>query len=214
MMLSSRVEEDSDPDGTWGGPLKTTFLLAMATPMILLPMERIFKPAVKGRHGVADDVDLDASVAERVAEVLGPGRAFAAAPFFEQRVWHFVPLCETFPVGSHWPSERLDELASKDSQVSASKAHAGGILTLLRNALAHGGITYLDRNGRHTESATHMIGFASFAPTSVGRGLQLLRVPVASFETFLIRWADWISTSGVSEQLNVAGPGYVEQAAE
>lgn len=213
-MFSSRVEEDSDPEGTWGGPLKTTFLLAMATPMIVLPIERIFKPAVKGRRGVADDVGLDASVAERVAAVLGSGRSFADAPFFEQGVWHFVPHCEPFAVGSTWPSERLDELASDDSQVNASRADAADILMLLRNALAHGGITYLDRDGRHTESATNMIGFASFAWTASGKGLQLLRIPVARFQVFLIQWAAWITASGVSERLNAAGPGYFEQAAE
>lgn len=37
-----------------GEPLDTTFLLAMATPMIVLPVERIFKPATPAAFA-ADD---------------------------------------------------------------------------------------------------------------------------------------------------------------
>ena len=43
------VIDDSDQ---FGGPLGTTFLIAMSTPMILLPLERILKPA--DRDAVAD----------------------------------------------------------------------------------------------------------------------------------------------------------------
>ena len=39
-MLRDKVQEESDPDGRWGGPLRTTFLVAMATPMVVLPIER------------------------------------------------------------------------------------------------------------------------------------------------------------------------------
>lgn len=54
--MALRSGNDVDPNDGSDGPLKTTFLLAMATAMAVLPLERIFKPAVWGGAGVADDV--------------------------------------------------------------------------------------------------------------------------------------------------------------
>src|SRR5690349_14779021 len=85
--LIDRVAEDSDPDGRFNGPLKTTFLLAMATPMIVLPIERIFKP-IQGRAGVADDSTADLWLRDRFKENLQTGRAFASMHFYEAGAWH------------------------------------------------------------------------------------------------------------------------------
>src|SRR5579883_3143229 len=59
-------------DRRFGGPLETTFLLALATPMIVLPIERIFKPAEPGAAPAGDDRKLDPALAEEMADVLGP----------------------------------------------------------------------------------------------------------------------------------------------
>lgn len=212
-LLVRYVEENSDPTGKWGGPLKTTFLLSMATPMLVLPIERIFRSVVEGRPGVADDAGLDPRIDARVAEVLGPGRSFEKAPFFEAGVWHFVSHSDVFNVGGHWPVETLRMLASAEAETCARNADAAEILMVLRNALAHGGVTYLDREGGQTEAATNMLGFASTTRGANPRGLRLLRVPVDAFQTFVAGWADWLTSSGVADHLNNRGPGYFEQVA-
>jgi hypothetical protein len=212
-MLIQRVDEESDPDGRWGGPLKTTFLLAMATPMLVLPMERLFKPARPNHRGVADDRELDPHLAKLVVADLGPGKAFGAAPFFELDTWAYVPAIDPFDVARDWPRRALDPLAGQRALQAASEAPARDVLLALRNALGHGGVTYLDRDGQHADFATNMLGFAAFARHGAPE-LRLLRVSVRGFQDFLGRWANWLSASGVLNQLDERGPGYFEFAAE
>jgi hypothetical protein len=210
-LLLGHIEDDANLLNKWGGPLRTTFLLSLATPMVVLPIERIFKPVVQGRAGVANDAYVDAKLDDRIADVLGAGRCFERAPFFEGKAWRFVPEYPAFNVGAHWPAEVLDMLATAKAEECARTADAADILLLLRNALAHGGITYLDRNGRETEAATNMLGFAGWARSR--EALRILRVSVGAFERFLREWADWIAQTGVAEELNHRGPGYFEKAA-
>lgn len=212
-LFGPAVEADSDPHGRWGGPLKSTFLVAMATPMIVLPIERMFKHARANHEGVADDRELDPQLAAMVIDDLGPAQTFGAAPFFEPGVWTYVPTLYPFEVAKDWPARALDALHSADSTQAAADAPAQDILLALRNALGHGGITYLDENGRHAEAATKMLGFASFARHRHPE-LRLLRVSVPGFESFLRGWSKWLSSSGVLKQLEERGPGHFDYAAE
>jgi len=211
-MLGSEVADVSDPDGRWGGPLKTTFLLAMATPMIALPLERIFKPAQDYHDGVADDRELDPGLSNQVVEVLAPDRRFEQAPFFEPGAWSYVPTLDRFKVAEDWPARALRSLGAPAAQQAAAVAPARDVLLALRNALSHGGVTYLDRHGQQTEQATHMIGFASFARHRQPE-LRLLRIGVPQFECFLTHWTEWLASSGVLDRLNARGPGHFDVAA-
>lgn len=55
------VEHGLPDDHRFGGPLRTTFLLAMATPMIVLPIERITPERDQGFDtiGNCEDVPID-----------------------------------------------------------------------------------------------------------------------------------------------------------
>ncbi|MES2095267.1 MAG: hypothetical protein V4459_00765 [Pseudomonadota bacterium] len=142
--LIDRVGGDSKLIDEWGGPLRTTFLLAMSTPMIVLPMERLFRPLFS-KAGVANDTELDIKFAGRVRDTLGPGQKFSQAPFFEVDSWAYLAATPTFPVARAWPEEAFIQLAAPESLNAAANAPASDILECLRNALAHGGIAYLDR---------------------------------------------------------------------
>jgi hypothetical protein len=185
----------------------------MATPMLILPMERIFR-ALEGEAGVADDLALDPSLAARVKAVLDVNQTFGAAPFCNADVWRYVPSCEPFNVGATWPAPMLDALAEKGAEQVAHQAPARKILSCLRNSLAHGGVTDLDAEGRQAQSATSMLGFASWATRGKHPHLALLRVTVAGFEAFLRAWADWSADAGVSDRLEAEGPGHFNLAAE
>lgn len=212
-MLGPQVEQESDAHGRWGGPLKTTFLVAMATPMIVLPIERIFKPARPHHEGLADDRELDPQLTDLVSTWLAKDAPFGAAPFFEPDVWSYVPSIDPFDVARDWPQRALDALGSSTASQVAAGAPARDILLTLRNALAHGGVTYLDKHGGHTHFSTNMLGFASFAKSHRPE-LRLLRVSVVGFEAFLRSWAGWLASSGVLDQLGKRGPGYFQFAAE
>ncbi len=68
-----------DPDGRFAGPLGTTVLVAMSTPMILLPIERMLEPAAN-RDSVADDRTVDETLGKAVAKTLSATARFGDAP--------------------------------------------------------------------------------------------------------------------------------------
>jgi hypothetical protein len=138
---ADEIAQDRRLADRFGGPLMTTFLLAMATPMVVLPLERLFKPATGGEPGVAVDVELDPALALRVADTLAGRRRFADAPFFGAGGWRYVPTCEAFEVGNRWPDDPLDLLDAESARVAAAEAPASDILWALRHSLAHGGGT-------------------------------------------------------------------------
>lgn len=83
------------------------------------------------------------------------------------------------------------------------EAPAVRVLTDLRNALAHGGIAYLDAQGRQTVGEAVMLAFAG----SVMKGnritaFNVLRLGERDYRRFLSAWASWHRESGVSAALS------------
>ena len=99
---------------------------------------------------------------------------------------------------------------------------AGKILCILRNALAHGGVVYLDEDGQQSEKPAAMFGFvsslrepeiacegkANCEGKSVLKvvGWNILRVSDAAFIDFLATWSAWLTKSRVSENWATALP--------
>lgn len=195
-------------DRQFGGPLGTTFLLALATPMIVLPIERIFKPAEAGAAQAGDDRELDPALADEVADVLGPARTFGAAPFAVHGHWTYVSGYRPFNIADTWPADLLQDLAAPDACARASDAPAARILRDLRNGLAHGGIAYLDADGRQTDRPAAMLAFAGTRTDRSRRlvGLNILRISEDDFCSFLMAWADWLSQPRLRTMLNRLDP--------
>jgi hypothetical protein len=91
---------------------------------------------------------------------------------------------------------------------AAANAPANKMIGHLRNALAHGNITYLDSKGDASDRPAAMYGFASArmghpkcAPPQI-TGLHAWRVGAEGFRRFLDSWAAWIEKAGVVERLN------------
>ena len=174
----------------FGGPLQTTFLLAMATPMIVLPIDRIFLPG-EGRARVADDTVLNPDLAQQVGNVLGGEQPFATAPFFRADFWQYVPDQPPFNVAEGLPQVLRDHL-SKDAAVqTAQETPTKNILLDLRNALAHGGVAYLDQYGQNVEREAAMFAFIAKKSRN-SENFNVLRIQEDNFRTFLIAWAEWL----------------------
>ena len=207
--LSVQIASDAALGDEFGGPLRTTFLLAMSTPMIVLPMERLYKPLV-GREGVADDTTLDPSLSERVREQFD-GRRAGTTPFFVEGDWAYIDATKSFRVADPWPATVFDMLDERAALAAAADAPLDRFLGCLRNSLSHGGVTYLDREGRQSHAATNMLGFASFPSLKRTDELRILRVSVDGFERFLSLWSRWIAESGFEQELSHDGPGWYEE---
>ena len=193
------VQRESDV--RFGGPLGTTFLLAMSTPMILLPVERMLKPIV--RDAVADDRSVEPALGEAVADVLSQARRFGDAPFARDGAWSYVAGHPPFNVTGGLPRELLEALSGAQAVKDAMDAAAARIVTDLRNALAHGGVAYLDEAGRKTDSQAAMLAFVGSVMRN-GRitSVNVLRVSEHDFREFLAAWASWLRQAGVTAALN------------
>jgi len=196
------VSDGLPDDERFGGPLRTTFLLAMAAPMIVLPIERMFKPGgVRGTQ-VGDDRDLDPTLAGEVRSVLGDDRPFVEAPFAAAAEWRYVAGYPPFNIADRWPDRLLDELAMPQAVETARMAPAKRILLDLRNALAHGGIAYLGQNGRNADGPATMFAFVA----TERRKVNILRIEEGAFTAFLGAWADWLGRqAAVVHALNAQG---------
>ena len=132
-----------DSDTRFGGPLGTTFLIAMSTPMILLPLERMLKPA--DRDAVANDRCVDETLGKAVTDALSPTARFGDAPFAREGAWSYVPGHPPFNLAKGMPHGLVDDLSGASAASAAMDASAGRILIDLRNAVAHGGIALNER---------------------------------------------------------------------
>jgi hypothetical protein len=187
-------------DAKYGGPLDTTFLLAMATPMVVIPIERMHTPA-KYPSQVGDDRKLDPNLSKEVSAVLGGNVNFADAPFGTAGDWRFVPgYSPVFNLADGCPTGLLEALATDEAAARAKSAPISVIFRVLRNALAHGGIAYLDKEGMVTDSQAAMYAFVSTAKDDQRNvvGMNVLRISQSDFCSFLAEWTDWLTRSSIS----------------
>lgn len=185
----------------YGGPLTTTFLLAMAMPMLILPFERVRQPASRERpHG--DDRSRDEGLTQRM--VKGLDAPFRSLPFFAANVWSLVDTPTVFNTADALPdivSRALSEQAGFDH---AGDEAASGILQAVRHSLAHGGVMYLNADGQtsHDEDPIANIAFVSQLRKAKVEHLRVIRVEEVGFKDFLVRWAKWIKQSQLDELLD------------
>jgi len=194
-------------DSQFGGPLRTTFLLAMATPMVTLPIERIFKPGT-GTATAGDDRKIDEKLSDAVADAFGPRKTFENAPFAQTSRWSYVANCTPFNIADGLPTSLLEALATPDAITSAKTALTSRILRDLRNALAHGAVVYLDKDGMNSDGPAAMLAFVGTRMKDYKiTAFNVLRVSEHDFCTFLKAWTEWIKKSSVVvNELNSKSP--------
>lgn len=197
-------------DKQFDGPLTTTFLLSMAIPIISLPVERIFKPGKPDQKNdfVADDTALHAGLTQEVQRVFDdktPFKFFAGASD-----WRLIRAVQPFNIAQWEGGQHFEALSGEFARKAAHEASARFMLIHLRNALAHGGIVYLDADGRQNDRRADMLAFVSIASfdrkTQKITGLHVSRVGEADFLRFLQAWSDWIAKSGIRDALSAKPP--------
>lgn len=208
-------------DGLWGkvgelyaedrpdlGPLTSTFLISMSMPTINLPIERI-EPHIGKCQGYADDRHISADAVQAFIEVIRKG-SLGNAPFFDESAWAFTEVLDEplFDVADGLPNEVSERLTSQDARDKAKEMPALQWVSIVRNALAHGGVAYLDEDGRSGhDRPVKMYAFISgkygqrdcehgegHCPTGLGdlQGLRILRIGEDDFRKFLGNWVLWL----------------------
>jgi hypothetical protein len=200
--LWPRVEQISQPDHPELGPLTTTFLLSMATPIITLPIERLERYRDNVASGYANDRSLDPKLSSEIDSVLG-ANLFKNTPFFQTHSWSYVKWDDPkLNLGSHIPAELTTKLKSAKAIKDAERLQASQWCSIIRNALSHGGIAYLDASG---DAATHgPAAVYCFVSGKYENGdkdpiyLNCLRITETNFRSFLKNWVGWLKRSSLS----------------
>jgi hypothetical protein len=101
---------------------------------------------------------------------------------------------------SRWSDEKGVHPMGKDAENSISKRRAGEVLRVIRNALAHGNVVYLNAEG-YEERGTKVqyLGFLSRYEESeeqrkLAETYRLVATTEDAFLAFVKAWAKWIST--------------------
>lgn len=206
-VLLPRAEQVRMPGAEHLGPLTTTFLLALATPMILLPLERVRRHQDGEIGAYMNERPLDGELAGAVDLALG-GRCLNQSPFYTGGQWHFATMPdagENFAL--HFPAELEQALEDAAAEQAAANMPAEQWSSCLRNALAHGGVVYLDEYGRQSNggSATSLAFISARYPRGEGQQapdqLRALRIKETDFLSFLRQWAQWLGEVGLPRAL-------------
>lgn len=188
------------------GPLVTTFILAMSTPVLTLPIERVERHHGANAEGYVDDRHLSPAVAEAVAANLG-GSPLRKSKFFQHNMWRFaaLPYREGLNFARHFPRDLVEALESASALEAAARMPASKWASCLRNALAHGGVVYLDAEGRQSHGQpTEHLAFVSGKPTedrSSFEEIRVLRISRDDYIGFVQHWVGWLEQSGLSFEL-------------
>lgn len=211
--LYSRVEKIRDPYAPELGPLDATFLFAMSTLMLTLPLERIERHRRKeeaGNQGYNDDRPLDPAAAQEVGSVLGDDPPpLSASPFYVPGAWRFAEIdyVQGMNLAVEFPQALERQLEDPSAEEIAKNMSTKVWIDCIRNALAHGGIHYLDADGRQAfGQPAKMMGFVSARYPKGGlrnppEKLLALRTTPALYRETLKRWVVWVQETGLSPQI-------------
>jgi adenine-specific DNA-methyltransferase len=170
-------------------------------------------PRVKGPMPKADGefvVEVEGmDVYDPVSNTLFPTNQARIAAWFLDTDYDGRTFCicqAFFPDKTKW-----SKLATALGDADVIEEDAFDALSGLKsNALAHGGIAYLDSGGRSTDNPGAQAAMLAFGSAKIKNGrvtrINVLRIHQDNFYTFIMNWADWLAASGVQDILNTRDP--------
>ena len=183
--------------------LRATFLLSVAMPMVIFPMERIYKFSDGTQSGHLNDAPLDQTLADNLKAELS--KSAEESQFFDRGKWafhrHDMTVCGKLSLATGLPLEIASKLSEPEADALDTGCTAENLLKIIRNSLAHGSVMFLDEHGKSVEAGP--VTKLAFVSTDMKgeKDYRFLRVGMADFREFLQRWAKWLQTSGVEEAL-------------
>ena len=197
----------ADDDRREQGGLTSTFLISMAGPIVVLLIERIERHLQKkDREGYADDRRLNLALSRSLKDMLGGGK-LQKTQFFVSGHWSFVERVADFNIADGLPDDVSAALASKEAFDRAARLETSKWSSCLRNALAHGGIAYLNEDGRsaYDGGPVKMFCFVSgkYAERTdeAPEAINCLRIREEHFLEFLRRWVAWLENSSLLNEI-------------
>ncbi len=129
-------------------------------------------------------------------------------------VWRFACYEEPpFPnIANGVPEHVAAELGTEKAAQNAADMPASQWCSVLRNALAHGGIAYLDAQGRSSYGQpVKMYAFVSGKYDGSSKespkpltAVNFLRISEVDYYDFLRRWVNWLRETGIARASEAA----------
>lgn len=194
LRLIETLEEQS-------GDLMGSFSLLAAGAVLTMPYERMKKGHFL--NPVGRDADL------RLAIRTLRKTPFISAPFWRRPInpeaWRMTRIVSSFRAGERWRDETGRHPLAPKAPNTIGEKKAEDVLRVLRNALAHGNIIYLDQDGVEKPGATlRYLGFLSrYEESEIKREesetYRLIAVAPHHFLEFVKDWATWVA--GLSPEI-------------
>lgn len=171
-----------------------SFGLLAAAAVLTIPYERM--NASHFLHDQEKDYDLAAQL-KNLEKV-----KFLAAPFWQGAArgeWRLSRIMHSVDQVDKW-TDREGRPSLSAAANTIQKRKAGEVIRVLRNALAHGNIIYLDTDGR--EIAGNRMAYMAFLSRyeetdeqrKVAKTYRVVVVPEDEFLRFVKAWASWVSS--------------------
>lgn len=182
-----------------------SFGLLAASAMLTIPFERMRTSHFL--HNDARDADLvkNLKVLEKAA--------FLKAPFWQTApddgAWRQSRIVSTIEKVRGWLDQDGRDPRSEEANTIQTRK-ASEVLRVLRNALAHGNIIYLDKKGQEIAGnrMVYMAFLSRYEETEAQREqAETYRVVIATEEAFLQfvkSWAEWIGSFDLDQRLTAA----------
>lgn len=187
---------------------EATFLLSMSMPIIILPVERILKYGQKPTDGYMNNAALNPKFVAAINRAVNLDRKIHEEVSFAD-LWQYVSRTkkkrESFPNLAVEGLSRaiVTQLDLPEAKECVRKLSTHRFLSILRNALAHGGVLYLDKYGRSYSGApVYYFAFASTTRLNTSSvELHFLRIKVIDYRTFLKQWVAWLNEKAIDKVL-------------
>jgi hypothetical protein len=177
-----------------------SFSLLVASALFTIPYERL-----KAKHPLSGRTSgLDAAL--RSIE----GERFLMADFWDgtqTHDWRFSRIVNSPEITLDWRDEKGIHPMNMDADNTIAERKTNVVLRVIRNALAHGNVIYLDENGFETVGATvqYLAFLSRYEETREQRkGSETYRLVATTEEDFLSFvkcWAHWLSGFAPDERL-------------
>lgn len=178
-----------------------SFSLLVASAVLTIPFERASTKHFLHR-------DKDDALTEAIA-ALGAVK-FAAAPFWQRKApgdWRQAHIIDNVNDVANWVGSDGKHPLAPDAENVIGKKVASEVLRAIRNALAHGNVVYLDKDGQEQEGALlHYLAFLSRyeeGPEAQAKAetYRLIITTEDEFLRFVKVWAKWISNLARRDRL-------------
>ncbi len=180
-----------------------TFSVMLASSVLIIPWER-----VRNQHPLTQEAGGEL---QREMRALERAR-WIAADFWEGNPptsWKFS-LVTGDPNNVHGWTDAEERPSFSNEANTIQRRTVGEVFRVLRNALAHGNIVYLDRNGQETPGnrVEHLAFLSRYEETPQQRAAsetyRLVTVREREFLAFVRAWAQWVSRFAVNDDLRAA----------